>query len=151
MIKPVKKANAIYLKDFKTNETVCGDYYACCWPCLCGLMMYSKVSRVTEKLAENEESIHAITIENPCEKEYFPTEVNRKYFCNGTNINTNSVSEIDGRLVIEYLHNAETCSSEKILQIDNNRFTGKLCSIRNNIPVDKLDFGMGDIFIKLAN
>ena len=139
------------MKDFKTNEKVCGSYYACCWPCLCDIMLYSKINRTSIIFDGNAEVVHTITIDNPCEKKYFPKEVNRKYFCSGSKINTDSVKEIDGRLVIGYLHNATTCSSDKILQIDNDRITGKLCSVRNNIPIDKLDFGMGDIFIKLAN
>ena len=151
LIKPGKKSYDIYLKDFKTNEKVCGSYYACCWPCLCDIMLYSKVNRTSIIFDGNIEIVHTITIDNPCEKKYFPKEVNRKYFCSGSKINTDSVKEIDGRLVIGYLHNATTCSLDKILQIDNDRITGKLCSIRNNIPIDKLDFGMGDIFIKLAN
>ena len=57
-------------------------------------------------------------------RQYFPKEVNRKYFCSGSKINTDSVKEIDGRLVIGYLHNATTCSSDKIFQIDNDRITG---------------------------
>ena len=84
-------------------------------------------------------------------KKYFPVEVNREYFCSGSEINTDSVKEIGRRLVIGYLHNAKTCSSDKILQIDNDRFTGKLYTVRNNISIDKLDFGMGDIFIKIAD
>lgn len=151
LIKPGKKPHSVYLKDFETNEKICGDYYACCWPCLCDIMLYSKINRTMITFDDNAETVHAITIGNPCEKKYFPEEVSREYFCRGSEINTNSVKEVDGRLVIGYLHNATTCSSDKILQIDNDRFTGKLCSIRNNIPIDKLDFGMGDIFIKLAN
>ena len=151
LIKPGKKPHSVYLKDFETNEKICGDYYACCWPCLCDIMLYSKINRTMITFDDNAETVHAITIGNPCEKKYFPEEVSREYFCRGSEINTDSVKEIDGRLVIGYLHNATTCSSDKILQIDNDRFTGKLCSIRNNIPIDKLGFGMGDIFIKLAN
>ena len=151
LIKPGKKTHNIYLNDFETNEKICGDYYACCWPCLCDVMLYSKINRTTIHFEGNAETVHAITIDNPCEKKYFPEEINREYFCSGSEINTDSVKEISGRLVIGYLHNAITCSSDKILQIDNDRFTGKLCSVRNNIPIDKLDFGMGDIFIKLAN
>ena len=151
LIKPGKKPHKIYLKDFETNEKICGDYYACCWPCLCDVMLYSKINRTMITFDGNAETVHAITIDNPCEKKYFPEEVSKEYFCRGSEINTDSVKEIDGRLVIGYLHNATTCSPDKIIQIDNDRFTGKLCSIRNNIPIDKLDFGMGDIFIKLAN
>ena len=151
LIKPEKKPHHIYLKDSETNEKICGDYFACCWPCLCDIMLYSKIDRTTITFEGNAETVHAITIDNPCEKKYFPVEVNREYFCSGSEINTDSVKEIGGRLVIGYLHNATTCSSDKILQIDNDRFTGKLCTVRNNIPIDKLDFGMGDIFIKLAN
>ena len=151
LIKPGKKPHNIYLNDFETNEKICGDYYACCWPCLCDVMLYSKINRTTIHFEGNAETVHAITIDNPCEKKYFPEEINREYFCSGSEINTDSVKEISGRLVIGYLHNAITCSSDKILQIYNDRFTGKLCSVRNNIPIDKLDFGMGDIFIKLAN
>ena len=47
LIKPGKKSYDIYLKDFKTNEKVCGNYYACCWPCLCDIMLYSKVNRTS--------------------------------------------------------------------------------------------------------
>ena len=151
LIKPGKKSYDIYLNDFKTNEKISGSYYACCWPCLCDVMLYSKINRTSIIFDGNTEIVHTITIDNPCEKKYFPKEVNRKYFCSGSKINTDSVKEIDGRLVIGYLHNATTCSSDKIFLIDNDRITGKLCSVRNNIPIDKLDFGMGDIFIKLAN
>ena len=32
----------------------------------------------------------------------------------------------------------------------SNEMTGKFCAFKNQIPTDKLNMGMGDIFIKMA-
>ena len=34
--------------------------------------------------------------------------------------------------------------------IDRHQVTGRYCTLRNNTPLDQLQSGMGDIFIKLA-
>ena len=70
----------ILLKDFKTGEKVCGTYYACCWPCLCDIMLYSKVNRTSIIFDGNAEIIHTITIKNPCEKKYFQKKLIENIF-----------------------------------------------------------------------
>ena len=35
--------------------------------------------------------------------------------------------------------------------IRNDQITGPMCEARNSMPLDELNFGMGDIFIRLAN
>ena len=34
--------------------------------------------------------------------------------------------------------------------VKSHQITGQYCELRNNTPLEKLDAGMGDIFIKLA-
>ena len=34
--------------------------------------------------------------------------------------------------------------------IKNNEITGKFCAFKNDIPLDEMNIGMGDIFIKMA-
>ena len=34
--------------------------------------------------------------------------------------------------------------------VDRDEVTGRFCEFRNNTPLDQLQGGMGDIFIKLA-
>ena len=58
--------------------------------------------------------------------------------------------EIDGKLVIGLLHKAKPCNEQNINYIAKNEVTGEYCDIRNNTPVESLQSGMGDIFIKLA-
>ena len=35
--------------------------------------------------------------------------------------------------------------------IKNDQITGPMCEARNSMPLEELNFGMGDIFIRLAN
>jgi len=35
--------------------------------------------------------------------------------------------------------------------VENNKITGPMCEARNSMPLDELNSGMGDIFIRLAN
>ena len=44
----------------------------------------------------------------------------------------------------------EGCNEQNINYIAKNEVTGEYCDIRNNKPVESLQSGMGDIFIKLA-
>ena len=76
--------------------------------------------------------------------------VNKDYFCKNDKLDTNQVFEIDGKLVIGLLHRAKPCNEQNINYITKNEVTGEYCDIRNNTPVESLQSGMGDIFIKLA-
>ncbi len=154
LISPNSPANFIMIEEFNTNQKICGDYYMCCWPCLCDVMKYAKVIKMNHKFTDGEKTFYAITIANPCSKTDFPAEVTKSYICNGNKLNTekNHIIKKDGvdRLVIGVLHNGHICSEEEQKQIMNNDITGNRCNQRNNMPIDKLQYGMGDIFIKLA-
>ena len=60
-------------------------------------------------------------------------------------------SSVDNKLVIGLLHNAKKCDVYDIDYIDNHQITGPMCEARNSMPIEELNFGMGDIFIRLAN
>ena len=102
------------------------------------------------KFKDIEKEFYVFTIENPCGKNDFPERVNKKYFCNGNDLDTKQVSVIDGKLVIGLLHKAKTCTQYNVNAIDRHQVTGRYCNLRNNTPLDQLQSGMGDIFIKLA-
>ena len=54
------------------------------------------------------------------------------------------------KLVIGLLHKAKTCTQYNVNAIDRHQVTGRYCTLRNSTPLDQLQSGMGDIFIKLA-
>jgi hypothetical protein len=118
-------------------------------------MKYSKVIKQNLAFSDQKKDIYLLVIKNPCNKLNFPEEVNKTYFCNSDNSLSDQVYKIthDSKdyLVIGILHNASICSLDEKKFIDNNDITGNLCTQRNNMPIDELNFGMGDIFIKLAN
>ena len=57
---------------------------------------------------------------------------------------------LDERLVIGLFHNATKCNSKSIATIDSHEVTGQYCKLRNNAPIEEVQGGMGDIFIRLA-
>ena len=57
---------------------------------------------------------------------------------------------LDNRIVIGLLHNGRLCKKDDINLVKSHQITGQYCELRNNTPLEKLDAGMGDIFIKLA-
>jgi len=113
-------------------------------------MKYSKVEKMKHKFKDIEKEFYVLTIKNPCGKERFPKEVNRDYFCDGKNLATDQVIELNNRLVIGLFHEAKLCNKSEIVKIDNHQVTGLFCEFRNNTPLEDLQSGMGDIFIKLA-
>ena len=150
LINPNADPEKVYLKDINTGKDICGNYYRCCIPCSCDLMKYSKVDKMKHKFADKEEEFYVLTIKNPCEKNYFPKQVNRDYFCNGENLSKDQVVELNNRLVIGLYHEAKFCNKSDIAKIDGHQVTGLFCEFRNNTPLEELQSGMGDIFIKLA-
>ncbi len=48
------------------------------------------------------------------------------------------------------MHNAKTCNEYDLDYINNHEITGPMCEYRNSMPTEELNFGMGDIFINLA-
>ena len=61
------------------------------------------------------------------------------------------------RVMIEYFGFAsntrglsKNCVKDEIDFVKSHQVTGRYCELRNNTPLENLDAGMGDIFIKLA-
>ena len=46
------KPQFINIKEDITEKEVCGYYYKCCWPCVCDLMKYAKVKKITREFKE---------------------------------------------------------------------------------------------------
>ncbi len=150
LISPNSKPDFVYLKSAENDDKICGFYHKCCFPCSCDLMKYSEVKNMKYKFLDGEKEFSVLTIKNPCGKKDFPREVNRNYFCNGDKIDHNQVVLIDNRLVIGILHNASKCNEQSIVAINKDEYTGTYCELRNNAPLEQVQGGMGDIFIKMA-
>ena len=43
-----------------TEKEVCGYHYKCCWPCVCDLMKYAKVKKITREFAEGKKQVSAL-------------------------------------------------------------------------------------------
>ena len=150
LISPNTQPDEIYLRDIDTNEQICGQYYKCCWPCLCDVMKYASTKRININFEDDEKYFNAIVIDNPCSKNDFPDLVNRNYFCEGESLHPDYTYSVDGKLVIGLIHNAKTCNEYDLDYINNHEITGPMCEYRNSMPTEELNFGMGDIFINLA-
>jgi len=151
IIPPDSLPDEIFLTDIDNNEKVCGQYYKCCWPCLCDVMKYSETKKIKIDFKDQSKDIYTIVIDNPCNKNDFPKLVNRDYFCEGNKLNEAYTYSVDNKLIIGVLHNAKICDAYDIDYIKNNQITGPMCEARNSMPLEELNFGMGDIFIRLAN
>ena len=150
LIDPNSKPEFVYLKNAENDEKICGFYHKCCYPCSCDLMKYSKVKKMKYTFTDGEKEFFVLTINNPCGKKDFPREVNKNYFCDGNKLDNNQVFVLDERLVIGLFHNATKCNSQSIAAIDSHEVTGQYCELRNNAPLEEVQGGMGDIFIRLA-
>ena len=150
LINPNSEPEKVYLTEVDTKDKICGDYYRCCIPCSCDVMKYAKVKKMKHKFKDVEKEFYVLTIKNPCGKKDFPKRVNRDYFCDGKDLSKDQVVEIDNRLVIGLFYEGKLCTKSNIAKVDSHQVTGIFCEFRNNTPLDQLQTGMGDIFIKLA-
>ena len=150
LINPNSEPEKVYLSEVDTKDKICGDYYRCCIPCSCDVMKYAKVKKMKHKFKDVEKEFYVLTIKNPCGKKDFPKRVNRDYFCDGKDLSKDQVVEIDNRLVIGLFYESKLCAKSDIAKVDSHQVTGMFCEFRNNTPLDQLQTGMGDIFIKLA-
>ena len=150
LIDPNSKPDFLFAQESKTNKRICGDYYKCCIPCSCDIMKYSEVEKMKYKFLDGSKEFYVFTIKNPCNKKDFPNRVNKNYFCDGKKINNGQVYNLNGRIVIGLLHKGRSCKKEEIDFVKSHQVTGKFCELRNNTPLESLEAGMGDIFIKLA-
>ena len=150
LIDPNSEPDFLFAKEIKTSEKICGDYYKCCIPCSCDIMKYSEVEKMGYEFLDGLREFYVFTIKNPCNKEDFPDRVNKSYFCDGEKINNDQVYNLNGRIVIGLLHKGRSCKKEEINFVKSHQVTGRFCELRNNTPLENLEKGMGDIFIKLA-
>ena len=150
LINPNSEPEKVYLTEVDTKDKICGDYYRCCIPCSCDVMKYAKVKKMKHKFKDVEKEFYVLTIKNPCGKKDFPKRVNRDYFCDGKDLAKDQVVEIDNRLVIGLFYEGKLCTKSNIAKVDSHQVTVMFCEFRNNTPLDQLQTGMGDIFIKLA-
>ena len=150
LIDPNSQPDFIFVNERKTKNKICGNYYKCCIPCSCDIMKYSEVEKMKYKFLDGSKEFYVFTIKNPCNKKDFPDRVNKNYFCDGEKINNDQVYNLNGRIVIGLLHKGRSCKKEEIDFVKSHQVTGKFCKLRNNTPLESLEAGMGDIFIKLA-
>ena len=45
IIPPDAQPDEIFLTNLENDEKICGQYYKCCWPCLCDVMKYSETKK----------------------------------------------------------------------------------------------------------
>ena len=150
LIDPDSEPDFLFVNESDTNTKICGNYYKCCIPCSCDIMKYSKVQKMKYEFDDGLKEFFVFTIKNPCNKNDFPNRVNKDYFCDGKKINDKQVYNLDDRIVIGLLHGGRRCNKDEIDYIKSHQVTGRYCELRNNTPLENLDAGMGDIFIKLA-
>ena len=150
LIDPNSDSEFLYIKESKTNKKICGNYYRCCVPCSCDLMKYSEAQKMKYKFEDGFKEFYVLTIKNPCTKKDFPNRVNKDYFCDGEKINKSEVYSLNDRIVIGLLHNGKNCEKDEIDFVKSHQVTGRYCELRNNTPLENLDAGMGDNFIKLS-
>ena len=142
-IDPMRKNahDLVKIKDLNDND-ICGTYYRCCTPCNCDIMKYGLVENMNLSLKDGEYKYHVITIPDPCENEAkIPNEVT-SFVCSD-NKTQNGVHSPSGRLIVGILHDTKICDERDIIYGS--------CEQRNNMPIEKLRYGMGDIFVKLAS
>ena len=150
LIDPNSEPDFLFVNESDTNTKICGNYYKCCIPCSCDIMKYSKVQKMKYEFDDGLKEFFVFTIKNPCNKNDFPKRVNKDYFCDGKKINDKQVYNLNDRIVIGLLHDGRSCNKDEIDYVKSHQVTGRYCELRNNTPLENLDAGMGDIFIKLA-
>ena len=150
LIDPGSDSEFLLVKESKTKKKIWGNYFRWCVRFGWDLIKYSEVQKMKYKFIDGLREFYVITIKNPCNKNDFPNRVNKEYFCDGKKINSDQVYNLNNRIVIGLLHNGRTCKNDDIDLVKNHQITGRYCELRNNTPLEELDAGMGDIFIKLA-
>ena len=149
------------------NKCVVGKYYRCCTPCNCDIMKYARVVKTKIAIPKNSDNYYyknLLTIGDPCKNSNsneFPEEVDSNIFrCNnnllemGYRVNNNELTKGEGRLVIGVLYPLEN-GNENAEKQEKNRLEesikGCLTGTKRFLSgPDNLQYGMGDIFVKLA-
>ncbi len=138
----------VVLKDLN-NKEIHGKYYRCCSPCLCDIRKYSRVEKMNIKLKDGTYPYYVITIPDPCKnKKKIPDEVS-SFVCKNKKTQ-NGIFSPSGRLIINILHEGKPYQASS--QDMKTHFDTLLqnCKERNSMKPDELQYGMGDIFVKLS-
>ena len=144
-IKPHKNnKDKIVVKGIDNKEYI-GDYYRCCWPCLCDIMKYVRLENHQVDLVDGILDYHVLVIGDPCIKEAeIPNEVTSFECLNNETVN--GVKTKNGNLIIGVLHEAEEYDPNK----HDIEEVQKKCNERMNTSPEDLKGGMGDIFVLLS-
>lgn len=122
-----------------------GLFYRCCSPCVCDIMKYAKAESHTVELSDGSFTHYVLTIGDPCvSQSNIPDEVTSFTCQNG--ITTNGLRTASGRLIIGMLYDVKPYDPETF-DVDN---VMNMCQERMSTEPDKLQGGMGDIFVKLS-
>ncbi len=163
IVSPENPNNFSVLKVSKSNnKCIFGKYYRCCVPCNCDIMKYAQVTKTKLEIPKNSGKFfykNLITIGDPCETlsstNKLPNEVDQNVFkCinnkldKGYRLDKNGrLTEEAGRLVIGVLYPIK--ENEKIL-VDESLEICTTGTKRLYSDPDNLQYGMGDIFVKIA-
>lgn len=131
--------------DDVNGNTLYGLFYRCCSPCVCDIMKYAKAELHTVDLADGSFTHYVLTIGDPCvSQSNIPDDVTSFTCQNG--ITKNGLRTTSGRLIIGMLYNVKPYDPETldVSQVMN------ICQERMSTEPDKLQGGMGDIFVKLS-
>jgi hypothetical protein len=141
-----KRFDKLVVKDLNDNKFF-GDFYRCCWPCVCDVMKYVRIENHTINLKGKDYGHYVLTIGDPCFNEKkIPKEVSCFKCSNKKTIN--AIHTKSGRIIIGVIYNVEEYDENKYNKIITD-VMGK-CEERLNTEPDDLVNGMGDIFVKLA-
>ncbi len=141
------------------NNCVYGKYYRCCTPCNCDIMKYVKVIRTSIEIPKNSGKFYQkmfLTIGDPCSDENkFPNEIDKNIFKCEKNLlkygyridKKGKITKKEGRLIIGILYPSYNYKIEDIKTSIDKCITGEK---RFLLSPEKLRYGMGDIFVKIA-
>ncbi len=151
--------SVLKVKKLGTNKCVVGKYYRCCVPCNCDIMKYSRIVETNLEIPRGSGNFfkkNLITIGDPCvNKNNLPSELDKNVFkCKGNNLelgyrvtNKGELTEGNGRLVVGVLYPINENEKDLLNQSINGCLTGTKRFLSDE---NSLQYGMGDIFVKLA-
>ena len=58
LIDPGSDSEFLFVKENKTNNKICGNYYRCCVPCSCDIMKYSEVQKMKYKFIDGSKEFY---------------------------------------------------------------------------------------------
>ena len=134
--------NHLKVKGVDGNEYY-GKYYRCCTPCVCDIMKYVLVEKHVVNLKDGVHMLHYVfTIDDPCKNE---SKIRSEVTAFKCKIKTkNGILSKSGRSIIGVLYDVEPYQNQDIEDVL------KMCEERNSKEPDELQFGMGDVLVKLS-